>query len=1703
MKQKFASKLWKRVLSTGLSLAMVVTLLPAAELKAEPTENQLLKARSTNGVEGKTFTRNQPFISNITGATEDGAGRPYFNAPAFVVTETLNDSTIGDCTVKTAQDTVLIAAAEGRFDQEKKAGGTDVIAAVSKDQGATWTYSYPLRFPDSEGNAGVHATSINNPTLTVAADGTIYCLMNVTPTGVSSLAETGDGFKYPNVGTGYIELDGTQRLALTTSTATADQSPDTYAYYVADWNPDNGLAKVLSVSSNTESDYAVDRWYNLYKKNGSGEYVEITQKRADSSGNAHGSGDVQQNVFYAGSELHVYNTSYVVCVTSSDGLSWSAPEILNPYVKKADGKSLVVAGGKGLTTSKNRLVFPVYRNNDGTDADGTSSVIWLDKSTGGDGQWHRSGNVPNFENAEETENNWIGEGEIVELSDGKLRMVFRNGQGLISYADAQRNAQNEFVFSAPVVTGTRSPERAHPSVISYLNPIEERKGLLIAAPVGDNRTHGRIMTFLATGAGVEGDGGEEAVTSGMTRVEGADVPGSDAYFQNPCMDQFDAGNKIGLLWENGSGSIRFNKFGILDVVKEHYIPHVTVDLDMTIGDVYERSYTVVGANHMNGVTQKPQNEDGTDDTSVVSVEFEKGQTVLETVPALYSRTTSDDGENGFALVGDGSLSDTFLHADSDIETYTDQTIERAEFTITQTQSAEDGNERYVLYAPLDRRYFVGRDPKLNFSAVQPSEDVIITKTPEKYTSVGEAGKIGADEFAILLSGRVNMFNVPKLRFDGQGGWHNNKNQLDGGFTFLQKMKPDETLEGEDAALELIPGYKKVTEITPNEKYLITFIPKANVQRGDYFSDESITPIIVLYPRNGRAAQTKLVYGTRQVERRAEKHLKITANGEGDATVVANHITYNVHVHNTKLEMQKGEKKFFPGVTVDQFEIADSNVATAETHTMKEPSLFNCLRTANNSLDGYSTEANTDINMTAAEFIFTAVEGSEAELYTIQSAVNDKYLVNKDAQEYFGNEVITQKVSRSETLGAEAFEIRRVSSDAKNGRYVYFYYNRMAFDAVDRKISAGGVDMTTCGKFDFELLEKQEYPTDLDQISGYRRVTKITSGKRYLITQTYQDDERGEVRFVLYPENSITAQSKMYQDVETEGVQLKAIGNAGSKTTVTIDSRVYYLTVLAACDHVGYGRYRIGAVEATCTKDGYEGNLYCEHCDEKIADGAVIPAGHDVPESSWQITTQPSFEKDGEYTGTCNRCEQEVTKTYTKEEYADRQLNDKVVEARALREADYTAKSYAVLSAALAKINSVEDTAAAKKALYDEITTAIEGLERLSEFNAAKNQLKTKLVSMKEALGKEQAAFDPDVWTALNTAANELKADTIGIDLSGLADAAAIDAKLDTLALSVLNAAWEKVKDVSTNTLEEAQEEAKRTQLKTDIKNAVNDAKPIIEGGQKNYTDDSWKNLTDAYNAANISDSSLNGKTTKELEDLLTNLSTAVENLAEKEDDEMVAAKEAVAEAVKEADGIVAAGQKNYSKATWDAFVAAYNAAKNASADADAATLKKLAEDLAKAQKALKVETGTVNPLVNGMTEDVNQIRYQVLDASKKTVTVKLGLNKKAGNIMIPATVKVRGVECSVTEISGNAFKGYNKAKKLTIGANVTTIGKKAFINCKKLKTVTLQSKVLKSVKGSAFKGTAKGAKVKWPKGLKSSQKKKLTKAFKKSGLKMK
>ena len=142
---------------------------------------------------------------------------------------------------------------------------------------------------------------------------------------------------------------------------------------------------------------------------------------------------------------------------------------------------------------------------------------------------------------------------------------------------------------------------------------------------------------------------------------------------------------------------------------------------------------------------------------------------------------------------------------------------------------------------------------------------------------------------------------------------------------------------------------------------------------------------------------------------------------------------------------------------------------------------------------------------------------------------------------------------------------------------------------------------------------------------------------------------------------------------------------------------------------------------------------------------------------------------------------------------------------------------------------------------------------------------------------------------------------------------------------------------------------------------------------------------------------------------------------------------------------------------------------------------------------------TEKPAKKGTTLTVSskKIKVKVTSSSKKnpTVTVTKITDKNAKKLTIPATVKVKGVTYKVTAVSDKAFKGNKKLTTVTIGSNVTKIGKEAFAGCKNLKKITVTAGKLKTISKNAFKGINKKATitVKGTKKAKTALKKQLKK----------
>ena len=213
--------------------------------------------------------------------------------------------------------------------------------------------------------------------------------------------------------------------------------------------------------------------------------------------------------------------------------------------------------------------------------------------------------------------------------------------------------------------------------------------------------------------------------------------------------------------------------------------------------------------------------------------------------------------------------------------------------------------------------------------------------------------------------------------------------------------------------------------------------------------------------------------------------------------------------------------------------------------------------------------------------------------------------------------------------------------------------------------------------------------------------------------------------------------------------------------------------------------------------------------------------------------------------------------------------------------------------------------------------------------------------------------------------------------------------------------------------------------------------------------------------------------------------------AEKKAAEEKAAAEKKAAADKQAAGKAADALKALPAADQVALTdkAAVEAARKAydalSADqkklVPAADLKKLT-DAEAAIKKLEEEAAAAKeePKVGDIIKTTDGTAYKV--GKNDTVTYKAPAKKNAATLSVPATITVDGKKYTVTAIAANAFKNNKKLTKVTIGANIKTIGKNAFSGCTKITTLKLGKNVT-TIGANAFKGNTALKKITIPKSV--------------------
>lgn len=311
---------------------------------------------------------------------------------------------------------MLIASADARWDWEKDGGGMDLVVSRSAD-GVTWNYTYPGYLGDNGNVWNPGSSTLMDPL--IISDGTrLYLLADLFPAGYSiSAASTANTFCDTASAfneNGCLLLSGDNRAS--------------YGYYLRD-------GKVCA-SNGAETGWYTKDWFDLYNERG--EYVS--------------------NLFFGDSPYLTRPTSFIcMTVSDDDGLTWSAPTLLN--VKDEGTAWLIIGPGSGVATRDGNLAFTAY--------DGAN--IYLICGSGSSWKKVKTNAAAN-------------ESSIIELNDGTLRaFVKRGGSNTVAYVDFLKTADG---YSAGNLVDTGDDNFSHCMVSSlrYSRTHQGREVVLVCCP---------------------------------------------------------------------------------------------------------------------------------------------------------------------------------------------------------------------------------------------------------------------------------------------------------------------------------------------------------------------------------------------------------------------------------------------------------------------------------------------------------------------------------------------------------------------------------------------------------------------------------------------------------------------------------------------------------------------------------------------------------------------------------------------------------------------------------------------------------------------------------------------------------------------------------------------------------------------------------------------------------------------------------------------------------------------------------------------------------------------------------------------------------------------------------------------------------------------------------------------------------------------
>lgn len=124
-----------------------------------------------------------------------------------------------------------------------------------------------------------------------------------------------------------------------------------------------------------------------------------------------------------------------------------------------------------------------------------------------------------------------------------------------------------------------------------------------------------------------------------------------------------------------------------------------------------------------------------------------------------------------------------------------------------------------------------------------------------------------------------------------------------------------------------------------------------------------------------------------------------------------------------------------------------------------------------------------------------------------------------------------------------------------------------------------------------------------------------------------------------------------------------------------------------------------------------------------------------------------------------------------------------------------------------------------------------------------------------------------------------------------------------------------------------------------------------------------------------------------------------------------------------------------------------------------------------------------SPLVKGEIVTVDNLSYKVLSVTSKKTLQFVGVKNPTSTVTIPATVRISGATYKVISIAKNAMRQDTDLTSVTIGKNVSKIGKNAFRSCSNLSKIVIKTTKLNidRIGTGVFKGVKNNAKFYVPK----------------------